>query len=97
MTNWLATGKFIDLLYGDRFPIKREHLSRWQVAALAQRQPIYVVFLDRSDSRFWIQNAEQNRSWVMALDPPPELELDLQATPTDRLRIWRVSRLLPSG
>ena len=98
VTNWRATGKFIDIVYGDRFPLRREGLNARHTAALAREQgEFFVVLLDRSDSEFWRRNARDNASFIRRLRPRPSLELDLEVTSTDRLRIWRVTEIFPEG
>ena len=91
VTNWRATGKFIDLVHGRRTVLRRERASRRQLDRLiAQNGSFHVVFLDRSDSAFWRRNAIDNTLFLAGIDYPRHLLLDLEATPTDRLRIWRV-------
>jgi hypothetical protein len=93
VTNWRATGKFIDLLYGDRVVLRRENLTPRDVERLVERSgAFYVVFLDRSDSEFWRRNAMENGLFLGRLRVERKPVLDLQATPSDRLRIWRVGR-----
>lgn len=92
VTNWKATGKFIDLVGGKRVILRRESVGRVHVARLLETQgAFYVVFLDRSDAAFWRRNAMDNALFVGQLRASKELILDLRVTPTDRLRIWRVS------
>jgi hypothetical protein len=52
---------------------------------------VYVVFLDRNDSAFWRQNAAGNAAFIHSFPEPPKLDLDLEVSPTERLRIWRVT------
>ena len=92
VTNWWATRKFIDPLDRRFVPIRIEETPVEQIDALAQRHGQYfVVLLDRSDSEFWRRQATQNQASVQQLQPVPVLELDREASPGDRLRIWRVS------
>ena len=93
VTNWRATGKFIDLVYGNRVILPREKLTPEILRRLALRNAsFYVVFLDRSDSEFWRHNAFDNEIFLANLGLEREVLLDLRVTPSDRLRIWRVTR-----
>jgi len=93
VTNWRATGKFIDLVHGRQTILRRERVSRRQLDRLIERSgSFHVVLLDRNDSAFWRRNAMDNRLFMASLDYPRELLLDLEATPTDRLRIWRIGQ-----
>jgi hypothetical protein len=56
-----------------------------------------IAFLDRSDSEWWRADRDSNAEFLARLGLPLTLELDLQATPTDRLRIWRVRAAGPGG
>lgn len=91
ITNWPATGKFIDLLYGVRLPLDRDTVGPQHVAHLLQRHgELFVVFLDRSDSPAWREDARRNSAFVRTLPRSREILYDRQVTATDRLRIWRV-------
>jgi hypothetical protein len=91
VSNTHATGKFMDHLYGQRLMLNREIVQDSHLAQLLTKQgAFYVVFLDRSDSGFWRENAQGNARFMARLRHPPVLLLDLQVTPTDHLRIWRV-------
>jgi 4-amino-4-deoxy-L-arabinose transferase-like glycosyltransferase len=93
VTNWRATGKFIDLVHGRQTILRRESASRRQLDRLIERSGSFqVVLLDRNDSAFWRRNAMDNRLFMASLDYPRELLLDLEPTPTDRLRIWRIGQ-----
>ena len=52
---------------------------------------VLVVFLDRTDSVYWRNDVTKSEAFIAAIDPAPTLEFELQATATDRLRIWRVA------
>jgi hypothetical protein len=93
VTNWRATGKFIDLVYGNRVVLRREGLARPELHRLLEQSgSFYVVFLDRSDSEFWRRNALENKLFLALEVPRREPVLDLAVTGSDRLRIWRVTR-----
>jgi hypothetical protein len=53
-----------------------------------------VALLDRSDSDYWREDAARNAAFIAALGDPAPL-VDLQATGTDRLRIWRIGEPAP--
>ena len=92
VTNWNATGKLLDLIYGKRAIVKRQSLGPLHLDRLGQMaSEVYVVFLDRNDSAFWRQNAAGNAAFIRSFPEPPKLDLDLEVSPTERLRIWRVT------
>lgn len=93
ITNWTATGKFFDLLYGDRRVLRRARLDREHVARLVeQNEALYLVFVDRTDSAAGRADVLESASFRRRIGHPLHLEFDLQITPTDRLHIWRVER-----
>ena len=53
----------------------------------------YLVLLDRSDSPHWQRDARDNAVYLQALAPKPRAVLDVQVTPTERLRIFEVSEV----
>ncbi len=91
VTNWKATGKFIDLVDDDRVILPREGMGSSLIERLlAEQDFFYLVLLDRSDSVFWRRDAFDNAMFVSGIRHRKEILVDLEATPTDRLRIWRV-------
>ncbi len=91
LTNLPATLKFLDPRLRPFQPLSRFEVTPDDAARLAERHgDYYIAFLDRSDSAWWRTDREQNAEFLARLGLPLSLELDLQATPTDRLRIWRV-------
>jgi hypothetical protein len=95
VSNSRATGKFMDHLYGQRLVLNREKVAAVHLSQLLVRQGrFYLVFLDRTDSAYWRENAMGNARFLSSLARPirdrAEPVLDLQVTPTDHLRIWRV-------
>jgi 4-amino-4-deoxy-L-arabinose transferase-like glycosyltransferase len=93
VTNWWATKKFVRELDREYLPVDRDRVGPADAAALVERYGGFAVaLLDRSDSEYWRRDAEANAAFVASLSPPPDLELDRQVTPSDRLRIWRVNR-----
>lgn len=97
-TNLPATKKFIRFLDRKYLPVERRKSEPGDAGTLVERHgEFFVVFLDRSDSEWWRADARGNAAFIESLDPPPDLELDRQITPTDRLRIWRVSQVRASG
>ena len=94
ITNWPATRKFVRMLERRYAPVDRDEVSLQQAAKLLERHGEYViVLLDRSDSEFWRRDAERNAAFIESLGSAPEPLLDRHFTSTDRLRIWRVSRV----
>jgi glycine/D-amino acid oxidase-like deaminating enzyme len=94
VTNKSATNKFLPMLESSFVPVRREYVSAEEAAGLVERYGgFYIVLLDRSDSRFWRENARENEVFIESLDPPPSLLLDRRITPMDRLRIWRVTEI----
>lgn len=92
VTNWKATGKFIDLVHGERVILSREQLSRARVRLLLdQIGAFYVVLLDRRDSDFWRRNAVDNSLFIARLGHTREAVYEERITSTDYLRIWRVT------
>jgi hypothetical protein len=51
----------------------------------------FVVLLDRTDSVYWRRETASNQDYAEKLHPAAELLMDEQLTPTDRLRIWRLT------
>jgi hypothetical protein len=94
VTNIWATKKFTRQLDRPFAVLDRDEVTAEDAAALAQRHDqFFIAFLDRSDAKYWEEDRRKNAAFVASIQPPPILELDRQATSTDRLRIWRVSRL----
>jgi hypothetical protein len=93
LTNLPATRKFLGPV-GRRFkPVDRAEVTPEDAERLAERHGEYTIaLLDRSDSAWWRGELERNAEFLARLRLPLTLELDFQATPTDRLRIWRVHR-----
>jgi hypothetical protein len=48
---------------------------------------LFIVQLDRSESTFWREVAQENSVYVASYDPPPRLTFDRDFSPTERLRI----------
>lgn len=91
VTNWKATGKFIDLVHGQRIVLRRERATRPTMRLLLERVgTFYVVLLDRTDSAFWRRESFENSFFMAQLRYPRELLFEEQLTPTDHLRIWRI-------
>ena len=92
VTNIEATRRFIDEVQrkfsfvniGDTKPDGTVELARrWG--------EVYVVLLDRTDRPYWRSQANDDQAFVAALDPSPPLPADRRLSPTDRLRIWRLT------
>jgi len=92
VANGKAIGKFMDHLYGQRLVIDRSRMTPAHLRQLAARQGrFFIVLLDRTDSAYWRRNAAENSDFMASLRLRREQLVDLRVTPTDHLRIWRVS------
>jgi len=87
-----ATAKYINELYGSRAVIGRDQVTLDELAAMRERRNVQLVFLDRSDSEYWRTMALGNSEFAAAAASRCKLAeiVDLQATASDRLRIWDV-------
>ncbi|RPH65655.1 MAG: hypothetical protein EHM78_25020 [Myxococcaceae bacterium] len=87
-----ATAKYINELYGSRAVIGRDQVTLDELAAMRERRNVQLVFLDRSDSEYWRTMALGNSEFAAAVASRCKLVeiVDLQATESDRLRIWAV-------
>jgi hypothetical protein len=91
LTNLMATRKFLPELEMKYLVVNRAEVDVETASTLVDRYgEIYIVFLDRSDSAYWLQDAKVNAEFIRDFDPTPELLYDRQVTSTDRVRIWRV-------
>jgi hypothetical protein len=98
VTNWVFTGKFFDLIYGDRRVLRRKGLTQQHIARVVERnENVYYVFLDRTDSDFGRNDATESAALRHQTRNPVRLQFDLQVTPTDRLHIWRIREPLPDA
>jgi 4-amino-4-deoxy-L-arabinose transferase-like glycosyltransferase len=96
ITNWRTTGKFFDILYGDRRVLRRTGMTASHISRLVKmNEHVYFVFLDRTDSAFGRQDANDSAAFRHQITRPVRLVFDLQVTPTDRLHIWRIRELPP--
>ncbi len=92
VTNWKATGKFIDLVHGKRVILPRDQVAPAHVELLLERVgSFYVVLLDRSESAFWRRNAVDNSLFIARVGHTREVAFEERVSPTDYLRIWRVT------
>jgi len=90
ITNGTAIRKFIDDLSRSYVTLHRRHLAPADIEQLRERHGGFLVaFLDRSDSAYWRDDAAQNEAFVAQLPDATQL-VDLRASASDRLRIWRV-------
>ena len=95
VTNWPATRKFLRALERHFAHVDRSQVKMRGVRHLVERHgEIFVVLLDRSDSEYWRRDVELNARFIAGFEPTPELVLDKRFTSTDRLRIWRVTRIV---
>jgi 4-amino-4-deoxy-L-arabinose transferase-like glycosyltransferase len=90
IANGVAIRKFIDDLARPYVTLRRNRVSAEQLEQLAERHGTYfVALLDRSDSAYWRDDAAENAAFMARLGDPEPL-VDLRATATDRLRVWRI-------
>lgn len=85
VTNPAATEKFISELQGYSAVADYRGMTPAQAASLHGG---YLVFVQRSDSNYWIDDTQRTDSFMTAI--PTEVILDEQVSTTDRLRILRV-------
>lgn len=92
ITNRRATQKFIPEL-DRKFKILPSHrTSLAEIDTLLGRHgEIYVALLDRTDSAWWREQSEGNVAFLESLPMPRELLVRVRPTPTDDLRIWRLT------
>jgi hypothetical protein len=95
ITNGVAIEKFIDDLARTYMTLRRNRVSPEDLRVLQERHGGFMIaLLDRTDSEYWREDAARNAAFIAELgDPAPVV--DLQATATDRLRIWRIGKLAP--
>lgn len=90
VANNQAVRKFIDDLARPYVTLHRNRVSREQLERIRERYGGYfIALLDRSDSAYWRDDAAKNAAFVAQLGDP-EPVVDLRASATDRLRIWRI-------
>jgi hypothetical protein len=92
VTNLAATRKHLRLLDRTFRPLWRKDVSNEDLQTLVERHgECFVVLLDRTDSVYWRRETASNQDYAEKLHPAAELLMDEQLTPTDRLRIWRLT------
>ena len=90
VANSPALRKFIDDLARPYVTLHRSHVSADELERLGARHGSYfVALLDRTDSDYWRRDAAANAAFIAQLGNPEPL-VDVRATATDRLRIWRI-------
>jgi hypothetical protein len=98
ITNWQATRKFFSELDLKFKPIWPNLIRPEDVPDLVEQYGrIFIVFLDRTDSEMWRRDMKANAEFVLALELTPDLLVDRQVSPTDRLRIWQIGRAASSS
>lgn len=96
ITNWGATGKFIDLMRSPHIPMRRDSITRDGVESLLRRHgKVVLVLLDRADSEYWREDSRRNEAFLTSLRRNPTVELDRAVTSTDRLRIYTLESQPP--
>ena len=98
VSNVRATGKFMDYVGGERriLDLERLHPSHLE-RLLESRGGYFLVLLQRSDSGFRRRQAFENEMRITRIPHAKDVIVDLQATPSDRLRIWRVGDPTETG
>jgi 4-amino-4-deoxy-L-arabinose transferase-like glycosyltransferase len=92
VTNIAATRKFLSEVDRRYLTLERADLEPGDFdELLARHSEFTIAFLDRSDSEYFRRNARQNAELIARLVPRPVLELDLQISPIEHLRVWRVT------
>jgi hypothetical protein len=96
VTNWPATRKYLRILDRRFDPVERDVVTPEQAALLLERHgEFFIALLDRSDSEFWRADLERNAAFIESFGGISEPVFDRRVTATDRLRIWRVTRVVP--
>jgi 4-amino-4-deoxy-L-arabinose transferase-like glycosyltransferase len=97
VTNWMGTRKFVDLFEQKYVRVERDLVTPRQVQLLVdQHAEVYVVFVGRSDSEHWIRDGERSEEFLASLRNEPELLVDHEASPVDRVRVWRLDENSPA-
>ena len=92
ITNWKATGKFIDLAGDGRVILRRNKMGRLAIEQLlARKGSFYLVLLDRSDSDYWRRDAFENETFIKTIRHELTTLANVHISPTDHLRIWKVA------
>ena len=93
LTNQSGNRKFIDEVER-RFQTLRtlDTAAERTVELVERHEQMYLVLLDRNDSRWWKQETQRNADYLAALSTHVELLTDIRPNPTDRMRIWRLSQ-----
>jgi hypothetical protein len=95
ITNTLATKKYFDSTRGPRRTIDYEAVHAQDIRrVLADRVPVQLVFLYRSDSNFWLNRSAGYDRYIAALEDQFDVRGagTFQTTRTDRLMIFNVVR-----
>lgn len=92
LTNRFGTMKFVEV-FGRRFQtLDTRTVAPYRASELVARHPdVYLAMLDRSDSAWWREWSERNGHYLELLPVARDLVADVRPTPSDRLRIWRLS------
>lgn len=97
VVDWFAIRKHLRNLERPYEAIHRREVSSEEVAGLVDRYgEVFVVMLHRGDSSYWLESNKANDEFIASLEPTPVLELDLEVTATDHLRIWRMKSDAPA-
>jgi hypothetical protein len=100
VTNMVATGKFLNELYGFRHVINRPHLEPSEVPRLlAESGSVQLAFLNRLDSEYYRGDAAENDAFVRGTETRCRLVLlhDAAHSASDHLRIWQVRECPPAA
>ncbi len=91
VTNYSATRKFIVLDDLRFLPLERFNIEPQDANDVIDRYgQLTILYLDRTDSPFWLNNLAENEAFLAQIDPEPELVYEERFSPVERLRMWRV-------
>jgi hypothetical protein len=95
ITNVAGTRKLMTRIYGDRVTLDRTEVQTGDLARLkALHGSMQIVLLDRNDSGFFRNQADDNQQFIDRVRSRCEIALvhDRAHSGSDRLRIWNVLR-----
>jgi 4-amino-4-deoxy-L-arabinose transferase-like glycosyltransferase len=94
LVNPTATGKFMSEALGRRDYIARPNTTPDAVARFVLKgEPVYAVFVDRTETEFRRQDAADNTSFLQALQERCQVDVlrDAQESAIERVRVARVT------
>ncbi len=91
ISNLLATIEYLPWLEARYGPVNIVDITPQDANQLARRYSKYdLVLLEKSESRFWRDEAQKNAEFKTELRPTPRLVYDERVNDGERLQIWRV-------